>query len=477
MNKYKKLLGNTMVFAMGQMGAKILSFFMIRLYTAVLAPDEYSTAELLYNTLNVLYPIVSFSMADAIVRFGIDKSYDIKKVYSSANFMLLIGMFAFLITIPLWNMISMYNGYMGLLFVYCLFSSIRQLASQYTRAAGFVKIFAVDGIISVMVQFLCNILFMMHLDLGINGYILSFVAADAFSILFLCVTTKAYKSLKARYIDKSLLKEMLKYSVPLIPTYLLWWLTSSSDRIFVIQMVGEKENGIYAAAYRLPTLLMFVTTIFYQAWQISSIEEKDSDELGKFYSTVHNTYSSLIFIGAGFLIAFSKPLTDLLLSGDNYDGAEKYTVILIVSMIFQCFCQFLSSIYSVKKKSKNSCFTAFSAAITNIILNLLLIPKLEVYGAAIATAVSYLICYVIRVYDTRRYIYFKINSLQIAVSTVLVSGMCFVSVMDFRYSIIVQIGIFALITAINFKNAYVMVAKIVNVKAIVNKLKGKLHKS
>ncbi len=476
MNKYKKLLGNTMVFAMGQMGAKILSFLMIRLYTAVLAPDEYSTAELLYNTLNVLYPIVSFSMADAIVRFGIDKSYDIKKVYSSSNFMLLIGMLAFLLTIPLWNMISIYNGYMALLFVYCLFSSIRQLASQYARSAGFVKIFAVDGIISVMIQFLCNILFMMKLDLGINGYILSFVAADAFSILFLFVTTKSYKSLRVKYIDKSLLKEMLKYSVPLIPTYLLWWLTSSSDRIFVIQMVGEKENGIYAAAYRLPTLLMFVTTIFYQAWQISSIEEKDSDELGRFYGTVYKTYSSLIFIGAAFLIAFAKPLTGILLSGDNYDGAEKYTVILIVSMIFQCFCQFLSSIYSVQKKSKNSCFTAFSAALTNIVLNLLFIPKLGVYGAAIATAAAYFTCYVIRAIDTRRYIYFKINTALLAINTILVSGMCVLSVIDFEYGLAAQICIFVLITAINFKNAYAMVSKIVNVKAIGNRIKGKIKR-
>lgn len=83
MNKYKKLFGNTLIFAIGQTSAKILGFLLIRIYTAVLTPDQYSTAELLYNTLNILYPIVSFSMADAILRFGVDKSYDIRKVYSS----------------------------------------------------------------------------------------------------------------------------------------------------------------------------------------------------------------------------------------------------------------------------------------------------------------------------------------------------------------------------------------------------------
>ncbi|MBQ7046191.1 MAG: hypothetical protein IJN85_00430, partial [Oscillospiraceae bacterium] len=92
MNKYKKLIDNTIIFAVGQMGAKVLSFFLISLYTAVLTPDKYSTADLIYNTINVLYPIVTFSMADAILRFGVDKKYDIKRVYTSANFMLVIGM-------------------------------------------------------------------------------------------------------------------------------------------------------------------------------------------------------------------------------------------------------------------------------------------------------------------------------------------------------------------------------------------------
>lgn len=451
MNKYKKLIGNTMIFAIGQTSAKILGFLLIRIYTAVLTPDQYSTAELLYNTLNILYPIVSFSMADAILRFGVDKSYDIRKVYSSANILLVCGMTVFALTLPVWNMLPLYKNYALLLFVYCLFSSFRQLAAQCTRAAGKVKLFAADGIIAVFTQFICNLIFMVHLNMGINGYILSFICSDAFSVIFLYTAGRLYRLNKFRYADRSIIKEMLRYSLPLIPTYLLWWITSSSDRLFVIKMEGSEVNGVYATAYKLPTLLMFLTTMFYQAWQISSVEEKDSGDLGEFYSNVFNIYSSLIFTAAAFLILFAKPVTSILLSGETYSDAEKYTVILIISMVFQCFCQFLSSIYSVKKKSKNSCITALSAAVCNIILNLILIPLLGVYGAAIATAVSYFVCFLIRSADTRKYIYFKLDIARISINTALLVIMSVVSINDTTHTVLILTWLFIAVALVNIQ--------------------------
>ena len=425
---------------------------LIRIYTAVLTPDQYSTPELLYNTLNILYPIVSFSMADAILRFGADKSYDIRKVYSSANILLFAGMTVFAMTLPLWNMISLYKNYTMLLFVYCLFSSFRQLAAQCTRAAGKVKLFAADGIIAVFTQFICNMIFMVHFDMGINGYILSFICSDAFSVIFLYTAGRLNKLNKFRFADRSIVKEMLRYSLPLIPTYLLWWITSSSDRLFVIKMEGSEANGIYAAAYKLPTLLMFLTTMFYQAWQLSSVEEKDSSDLSNFYSNVYDVYSSLIFTAAAFLILLAKPITSILLSGEIYSDAEKYTVILILSMVFQCFCQFLSSIYSVKKKSVKSCITALAAAVCNIVLNFILIPLLGVYGAAIATAVSYFICFVIRAADTRKYIYFKINTVRVTVNSVLLVIMAAVSVNQPGHFILILTGIVIVIVSVNIQN-------------------------
>ena len=82
MNKYKKLANNTIIFAIGSFGAKFLSFILTRLYTGNMSSEAYGTADLLYQTVNVLYPILTFSMADAVIRFGMEKGYDKRQVYT-----------------------------------------------------------------------------------------------------------------------------------------------------------------------------------------------------------------------------------------------------------------------------------------------------------------------------------------------------------------------------------------------------------
>ena len=430
MNKYKKLMGNTLIFGIGSFGAKFLGFFMTMLYTRCMTEAEYSTADLLYNTVNVLVPLVTFSMADAVIRFGMDKDYDPRKVFTGANISVLLGMTIFMLFTPLIGKNETIGAYTFLLYIYCYFSCFRQMASQFVRARGYVKLFAADGILTVLVQVISNLVLIWGFKLGVTGYVISFVISDVSSLFFLTAVAGLHKYVDAFYIDKKVIGEMLRFSAPLIPTYLLWWVTSASDRWFVINMVGDTENGIYSIAYKLPTLLMLVTTMFYQAWQMSSIEERNSRGLGKFYETVFGAYSSLLYIAAAGLIMLCKPLTLILTGtaeGSRFQEAYVFTPILIISMIFQCFCQFLSSVYTTKKRSVNSCATAFVAAAVNIILNFLLIPQYGVWGAAIATAASYFACFAVRLFDARKFIFFQVDYFRFLVNTVIILFMCVIT--------------------------------------------------
>ena len=430
MNKYKKLMGNTLIFGIGSFGAKFLGFFMTMLYTRCMTEAEYSTADLLYNTVNVLVPLVTFSMADAVIRFGMDKDYDPRRVFTCANVSVLLGMTIFMLFTPLIGKNETIGSYTFLLYIYCYFSCFRQMASQFVRARGYVKLFAADGILTVLVQVISNLVLIWGLKLGVTGYVVSFVISDVSSLLFLTAIAGLHKYVDAFYIDKKVIGEMLRFSAPLIPTYLLWWVTSASDRWFVINMVGETENGIYSIAYKLPTLLMLVTTMFYQAWQMSSIEERNSRGLGKFYETVFGAYSSLLYIAAAGLIMLCKPLTLILTGtaeGSRFKEAQIFTPVLIIAMVFQCFCQFLSSVYTTKKRSVNSCATAFVAAAVNIILNFLLIPQYGVWGAAIATAASYFACFAVRLFDARKFIFFKVDYFRFLVNTVIIVFMCVIT--------------------------------------------------
>ena len=407
-------------------------------------------ADLIYQTVNVLYPIVTLCMADAIIRFGIDRAYNNKKVYSIAMVTTLAGMTFLALLSPIFNIINEFKTYGFLLFIYCYCSGFRQMAASFVRARGYVKLFAFDGIISMVVIVICNVIFLIGFDMGVTGYVLSIIISDALSFIGLTFIASLHKYLDPKYIDMKLLKDMLKYSIPLIPTYVLWWITAASDRWFVRYMVGESEVGIYAVSYRIPTLLLIFTTLFFQAWQMSAIENKNSKNLGKFYARVFSSYNSLIFIAAAGIIMIVKPFTFILVD-EKFHEAYLYTPVLAIAMIFQCLCQFLSSIYNVKKKSVNSLLTALAAAAVNIVLNALLIPHYCVFGAAIATAAAYFACYVIRIFDARSYLPFKVAHGRIIINLIVVTYMAGVAVLEPRFAVFQLITLFILVTLFNFE--------------------------
>lgn len=467
MNKYQKLVNNTLIFAVGTLGAKLLSFVLVRLYTGCMSTEQYSTADLLYQAVNVLYPVVTFSMADAIIRFGLDKAYDNKKIYTAALTASAGGLLLLAVLTPVINCVNVFKGWGLLLFVYCFFSSFKQLALNFVRARGLVKLFAFDGIMSTLIIVISNLILLLKFDLGVTGYICSIIISDALTLLGLTVIAELYKFVDFKRLDKQLLREMMKYSLPLIPTYILWWITSASDRWFVIDMVSSHDNGIYSAAYKIPTLLLLVTTLLNQAWQMSAIENKDQKDLPDFYTRIYGAYSSVLFMGAAGLIMIVKPLTYLLVDNDpakNYVYAYHYTPILIIAMIFQCLCQFMSSIYSVRKKSMNSMLTSLVAAAVNIVLNILLIPRYGVYGAAVATAASYFACFMVRIFDARSYVKFNVSWFKMIVNMVVVGYMAIVAILEPKMTYLQLIVLFIAVVVFNFDAVISTLVKIIDRK-------------
>ncbi len=453
MNKYQKLLNNTLIFAIGTFGSKLLSFILVRLYTGCMTTAQYGTADLLYQAANVIYPIVTLSMADALIRFGIDKAYDNKKIYTIALTTTAGGLAVLLLFTPLINSLEAFRGYSLLLFVYCFFSSFKQLAASFVRARGLVKLFAIDGIFSTLIIVVSNLILLLKFDLGVTGYVCSIIISDALSLLGLVIISELYKFFDIKSLDKTLFKEIVKYSLPLVPTYILWWITSASDRYFVIAMVSSAENGIYSAAHKIPTLLLLVTTLFYQAWQMSAIENKDDSDLSGYYKQVYGAYSSLLFIAAAGLIMIAKPFTYILVDNDpekNFVFGYHYTPILIIAMIFQCLCQFLSSIYNVRKKSVNSMVTSIVAAVVNIVLDILLIPRLGAYGAGLATMTAYFACFMVRVFDTRSYVKFDISWFKMIVNMIVVGYMAIVAITEPKAEYVQLIVLFIAVAVFNF---------------------------
>lgn len=427
MNKYKTLVLNTAVFAIGNLGSKLLAFLLNRLYTANFVGAAYNTKEVLQMSANLLIPVVSFSITEAVIRYGLDKEYDNRAVFTNAVTVLGMGIAGFILLSPLLLLYADIRPYAFMLVGYISISCFRQISTQFARARGFVKLFAADGIFCTLVFFLFNVIFIKFCNLGIYGFLLAMMGSDLISGTAVWLIARHGQYFSPKYLDKELLRKMLQFSIPLIPTAVLWIITGFSDRLFVRHMVSATEAGVYGLAAQIPNLISMASTIFYQAWNMSAIAEDKSEERSQFYAQVYEAYQALLTIAAGFIIALDQILSKLLIDPTKdaaYEHAYLYTPVLVIAVLIMCYNQFLSSIYTVTKHTKNSLYTSIIAAILNLFLNALLIPPLKVYGAIAATFLSYLVCYIIRIFDARRFIPFEVNHARFIVNLALLIIMC-----------------------------------------------------
>lgn len=201
---------------------------------------------------------------------------------------------------------------------------------------------------------------------------------------------------------------MIKYSIVLIPNSFMWWIMNSSDRVMVSSMVGIAANGIYAVSYKLPTLVSTLTTIFNQAWSYSAIREEGTEDENEYNNKIFRTLIGIVMlIGIG-LITFMKPFLSIYVAKEYY-AAWKYTPFLTVGCVYLTLATFMATSYTVHKDSFGYLFSGMFGAIFNIVMNLALIPLIGVYGAAIATCISYMLVFVFRLFHTRKYIRYNIK--------------------------------------------------------------------
>ena len=264
--KYKKLFSNTIVFSIGTFSSKILVFLLVPFYVHFLSDAEYGVVDLITQTANLLIPLVSLGIASAVLRFGLDQSSDKKAVFSTGVAAILIGFLLFLLTVPILLQVQIIGEYTLLLLFYVFIGCFRLLCTNFVRSLQYVKLYSFDGILCTVLVITFNILFLMRFGWGIQGYVLATICSDSCSVLFLTLAARLYRYLDFRRIRASVYRPMLRYCLPLIPANIFWWITHVSDRYMVTYMVSEGANGLYAIAYKIPTMITIVSTIFMEAW-------------------------------------------------------------------------------------------------------------------------------------------------------------------------------------------------------------------
>ena len=406
------LLGNTLVFALGGLAVKAVSLVLMPLYTTALTAGEYGTAELLNSAIEIVLPLLSAGVVEALYRFSIDD--DVPKGELFVNSLLVLGGgvvctgVACALGSVLWNM-EHAAAFFALFCSVCVFKATTQLA----RGLGHVRRFVAYGLINALAMVVSTYLLLVRAHTGIEGYLWSYTIGYLVGGLAAFLGSAEYRLLAPFRLDRALLRRMLVYSLPLVPNLLSWWLVSVSGRYVVLWGSGVVAAGLFTAASKMPALVNIVASVFQQAWQYSTAREIDSPDRGAFFGVVMRGYSLATLTVAGLVIALNRPISRVMLQAEFAEG-WRYVPLLMLVASFGVISIFFESFYQALKNSGVLMASTALGAVVNVILGVALVPFMGPWGAGLAGAVAYMLVLVVRARDLGRRINLPIDRLRLA---------------------------------------------------------------
>ena len=427
MDRKKELVKNTAILTVGKMCTQFIGFFLLPLYTAVLDTAEYGTFDLMISYGTLLIPLINWQLDQGMFRFLIDSRGNLerqKKIFSSIFTANVIQVSLFCFAMLLVNRFIK-NREMLFLCAYVVLSVFTSLLLQFTRGIGNNKIYALSSFISATSTIILNILFLGVLKLQLKGLFLATIMASIITICYLVIRIKPYKFFSVAKIDKETLKDIQKYSIPLVPNNLAWWVVNVSDRSIISYVLGVASNGIYTVANKFSNLFITFYNIFNLSWTESvSLHFNDEDRDDFLMETINVLFG--IFAGACLIIVAFMPFVFPHLVNVKYIAAYPQIIILMYAMLFRVFQGLYSCIYIAMKDSKKVATTSMASAIINIVVDVSLIRFVGLYAASISTLAAFGSMAIIRYIDINKYVRMRISP-RVLISTSLMALILFVT--------------------------------------------------
>lgn len=447
MNREKNLAKNTIIITIGKICTQLITFFLLPLYTGILSTEEYGAVDLLNTLVSLLLPIVTFQVEQAVFRELIEvrgKKNKESRIISSAVITVIFQCIVYLI---IFTLISPFinNHYKFFLATNVVANIFLSLLLQIARGFGNNKKYAFASFISALSTIVFNVLFLVVIKLGANGMLLGTMLGQIVATIYLFISLKLYKYLKVKDYKKEIIKSLWKYSLPLIPNAISWWVFNASDRVIASAFLGVDQNGILAASLKFSAVFITFYNIFNMSWTESiSIAIKDAD-VSDYFNKMFNIVLRL-FTAMGIGMIACMPFVFPIMINEKFSAGYGLIPISIVGSLFNVIVGLISVIYVAEKNTKAIASTSIVSAIINIIVHLALIKFIGLYAAVISTFVAFFVMSIYRLMDaSKRYFKIKIDMKFIIQSLI---GLIFVFVSYYINNI--YLNVFVVLFAVLF---------------------------
>lgn len=433
-SKGKRFATDILVYFLGYVAPKVISFILVPIYTAYLTKAEYGANDYIHTVLQALTPIISLQIPGTIMRFVIKDEQFSKKEVVSNGFLLVfaMGLLSTLATCAIYRIFDLQFPYFWLILAMGLTTVIYTMVAETARGLDFTKLYAAVGALNTLLYASLSILFIVVLHTSYDGLLWAATLANVISIFVLIIATKMYHYFSAKQINKSCTKGLMKYALPLIPNAVSWWALSMSDRIVIKGFLGLDDNGIYAVSSKLASIISICYHAFDKAWLVNAIKEFDSPDKESFYSSLFDKLMSFMMIVCAGLLCINRVFMKIWVDAAFYE-AWMYSIPLILSTAFYCFAQFYGVAYNCSKKTQHALYSTLLAAAVNLGISLLLVKSIGLYAMAYATLIAYIVLFIVRKKNTASYFPVRVNMKRMVIQCAALAAIAALNYIDLFY--------------------------------------------
>jgi len=399
------------IYAIGNLGSKIITFVMVAVYTHYISKSDMGYYDLCLTVIFLILPFVTLQLRDGAFRFLLEtdagdrtqRSCIITFVYRT-----LVSNTAISLVAAIAMVMFIDIDYVWYCFALLIVMSFFEVITQVARGLGKNVEFVIAGIISSFGILLFSVVFLIILPWGLAGIFIANILARVVALIYLEFRLKLISTYLNINVDfKQVARDLIKYSLPLLPGSLCWWLTGSSDRWFINYYLGLDVNGVYAVAFRFNSIILILSTIFYQAWQETAILQYNSPDRDKFFSKMFNTYIGLQALLITVFVFALKLFVYPLFIEEKFQESANYLYLMGISAVLFALSAFFDMGYQCAKDTSRTLPAIVLAAIVNIVCNLILVKQIGVYGAIATSIITYAVLFFYRLLDMKRY--FKLS--------------------------------------------------------------------
>lgn len=233
MNRYRYLLRNVGLLTLSSFSTKILSFFLVPLYTSLLTTSEYGTYDLFNTTIGLLLPIITLNIQESVLRFSIDSKFSRKSIVTISTRYLLYSnllVIAFLTINGLLGLSPLVNEYALFFFLMYLSQSLSGILTMYVRGIDNIKELSISSVLASALTIVLNVVFLAVFNWGLSGYFLANIIGIILQCIYLIYKVEVLNSIRLREKFEVEKAAMINYSRPLIANSIAWWVNNASDR-------------------------------------------------------------------------------------------------------------------------------------------------------------------------------------------------------------------------------------------------------